>query len=119
MVLYAPGDLPQAKRILDELGFQPQRTRDPFPESRPMRVGVVARGGKRFRVHVHVIAADAAEATELRAFRDCLRAEPEFRSAYEACKRRILAAGVTDSVAYAEAKTEFIKGVFRDSQCEV
>jgi hypothetical protein len=38
-----------------------------------------------------------------------LRAESGFRSAYEQCKRDILAAGITDSVAYAEAKMEFIK----------
>jgi GrpB-like predicted nucleotidyltransferase (UPF0157 family) len=109
MVLYPPGHLPQARRALDELGFQRQTTRDPFPEERPMRVGVVAHGDKRFRIHAHVLAADSAEVSELRAFRDRLRADPAFRSAYEACKRAILAAGVTDSVAYAEAKGPFIR----------
>jgi GrpB-like predicted nucleotidyltransferase (UPF0157 family) len=109
MILYQPGHLTRAKSALDQLGFQRQSTRDPFPEERPMRVGAVTHCGKRFRVHAHVLAADAAEAAELRAFRDRLRAEPEFRTAYEACKRNILAAGVTDSVAYAEAKGEFIK----------
>ena len=36
MVLYSPGCLTLAKRVLDELGFQRQTTRDPFPEDRPM-----------------------------------------------------------------------------------
>ena len=110
MVLYPPGHLTLAKRVLDELGFQRQATRDPFPEDRPMRVGAVAQRGRPFRVHAHVIAADSVEAAELRAFRDRLRAEPELCSAYEACKRSILAAGVTDPVAYADAKGEFIRG---------
>jgi GrpB-like predicted nucleotidyltransferase (UPF0157 family) len=109
MVLYPPGHLSRARLVLDELGFQRQSTRDPFPEDRPMRVGVVAHRGKRFRVHAHVLADGSAEATHLRAFRDRLRADAEFRAAYEARKRSILAAGVTDSVAYAEAKGEFIK----------
>ena len=109
MVLYSPGQLPRAKRVLDELGFQQQTTRDPFPEDRPMRVGSVVHENKRFRVHAHVLAADAAEVADLRTFRDRLRADPTFRSAYEALKQRILAAGVEDSVAYAEAKGEFIK----------
>jgi GrpB-like predicted nucleotidyltransferase (UPF0157 family) len=110
MVLYTPGHLEQARAALDGLGFQRQTGRDPFPEDRPMRVGAVVHRVTNFCVHAHVIAADAAEAARLRAFRDRLRAEPEFRSAYEACKRSILAAGVTDSVAYSEAKGEFIRG---------
>jgi GrpB-like predicted nucleotidyltransferase (UPF0157 family) len=110
MVLYAPGHLPQAKRALDTLGFQRQSTRDPFSEDRPMRVAAVTVEGRRFRVHAHVIAADAAEASVLRAFRDRLRVESRLRAAYEQCKRSILAEGITDSVAYAEAKTEFIRG---------
>jgi len=52
---------------------------------------------------------DAAEVARLRAFRDRLRADPEFRRAYEACKRAVLAAGVTDSVAYSEAKGAFFE----------
>jgi GrpB-like predicted nucleotidyltransferase (UPF0157 family) len=110
LVLYQPGDLPQAKRALDRLGFQRQTTRDPFPEDRPMRVGAVAYGSKQYRVHAHVLAVISPEVAELRAFRDRLRADPAFRSAYEAYKRGVLAAGTTDSVAYAEAKGEFITG---------
>lgn len=109
MVLYSAGLLEAAKGALDRLGFQRQTTRDPFPEDRPMRVGVVDDGGDRFRVHAHVLCAASDEARALRAFRDRLRAAPEFRAAYEAWKRSILAAGIVDSVAYAEAKGEFIR----------
>lgn len=66
MVLYPLGHLPQARQALDQLGFQRQTTRDPFPEDRPMRVGVVTHGGKQFRVHAHVLAVDSPEVAELR-----------------------------------------------------
>jgi GrpB-like predicted nucleotidyltransferase (UPF0157 family) len=109
MVLYPPGHLESAKAVLDQLGFQRQGTRDPFPESRPMRLGALRLDGKTFRLHVHVIAADAEEAAELRRFRDRLREDAAMRAAYVARKRAILESGITDSVAYAYAKGEFVQ----------
>ena len=109
MVLYPPGRLEDAKAALAGLGFQRQTSADPFPEDRPMRTGAVRHGGKLYRVHAHVIAADADEARELRAFRDRLRADAQFRAEYEACKRAILAGGTTDSLEYSYRKGEFFR----------
>lgn len=109
MMLYPSGGLELAKRILWSFGFQRQTTENPFPENRPMRVGTVEYAGKLFRLHVHVICAEAEEAAEMRVFRDRLRAEPEFQAAYEALKRRILERGIIDPSTYAEAKGEFIR----------
>src|SRR5689334_11489972 len=39
LVIYPEGALDSAKQTLQDLGFQPQSGRDPFPEDRPMRVG--------------------------------------------------------------------------------
>src|SRR5262245_12291602 len=39
MLLYPTGRLEAAKALLDQLGFQRQSTRDPWPETRPMRLG--------------------------------------------------------------------------------
>jgi GrpB-like predicted nucleotidyltransferase (UPF0157 family) len=111
MVLYPPGQLEITKVVLDSLGFQRQTTRDPWPETRPMRVGAIAYDGKLFRLHTHVIAQDLPEVTELRVFRDRLRNDPKLLSAYVARKRQIIAAGVTDSVDYSIAKSEFISTV--------
>jgi GrpB-like predicted nucleotidyltransferase (UPF0157 family) len=108
-VLYPAGLLDSARKALDALGFQRQTTRDPFPEDRPMRLGALRHDGTLFRVHAHVLAADSPEVDELRAFRDRLRADPAFRADYESRKRSILAAGITDSVAYCEAKGTFIR----------
>ncbi len=110
-VLYGEGGLERAKQVLDALGFQRQTTRDPFPEDRPMRVGAVHWDNSLFRIHAHVISKSSPELHELTAFRDRLRADRVLRTAYETRKRDILAAGVTDSVAYCEAKADFIRQV--------
>ena len=41
MVLYPPGKLEATKAVLDGLGFERQRARINFPESRPLRQGTL------------------------------------------------------------------------------
>ncbi len=109
MIVYRKGRLQSVKDVLEQLGFQRQTTRDPFPEDRPMRVGSLKHEGKTFQLHVHVIAVDSAEAAELRAFRDRLRVDPELRAAYVTLKRAIIVTGVTDAVEYCERKSTFFE----------
>ena len=109
MVLYPAGGLERAKAVLDQLGFQRQSTRDPFPESRPMRLGAIEFDGETFRLHAHVIADDDDEVKVLRGFRDRLRHDAQLRDAYIERKRAILESGITDSVAYSYAKHDFIQ----------
>jgi GrpB-like predicted nucleotidyltransferase (UPF0157 family) len=109
VVLYPDGQLAAIRDQIDALGFQRQTTRDAFPEERPMRTGAFEYQGRRYLAHVHVVAEGSGEAEDLRYFRECLRADPELRSAYVAFKKRILASGVIDSVDYAIAKGEFIR----------
>lgn len=111
MVLYPAGQLETVKRLLDELGFQRQTGRNPFPEDRPMRVGAVEYDGSLFRLHAHVIWDGSPEVKRLREFRDRLKSEERLRRRYEAKKREIIASGVTDTVDYAAAKGEFVKEV--------
>ncbi len=111
MVVCAPECLERVKDLLGDLGFQPQVTRDAFPESRPMRVGALRYQGRLFRIHAHVLTTGAHEAGGLLAFRDRLRTDSALRASYEACKQTILATGAVDSVAYAEAKARFFQGV--------
>lgn len=110
-VLYAPGRLQTVKDALAELGFQPQVSRDPWPEERPMRCGSILHNGTTYRIHAHVVAADSPEVAANRAFRDRLRADSALRDAYLARKRAILASGVTDSTDYSVIKGEFVQGV--------
>ena len=108
MALYAPGKMARTRAAIDALGFQRQRAGHTFPEERPMRVGAIEHGGRVYRLHIHVIAADSAEATALRRFRDALRADPALRDAYQARKRAILESGVSEPVDYTNAKGNFI-----------
>lgn len=109
MLLYWAGDLEAVRAMLDQRGFQKQTGRDPFPEERPMRTGAIEWNGKRFRIHAHVIAAESAEAGQLREFRDQLRGDSALRAAYVNSKRAILGAGITDTLDYCVAKGEFIE----------
>ena len=94
--------------VLFALGFGRQRNRDPFPETRPMRIGAIDHEGETFLLHVHVVPKNTHHLAELIEFRDLLRADPALVAEYVAAKRAILDAGVRDGVDYAERKGKFI-----------
>lgn len=112
-VLYPEGLLEAARQAVDGLGFQRQDTRDPWPESRPMRQGAVEFEGRVFRIHAHVIAAASDEVPQLLHFRDRLRADDALRADYEAAKRRILERGVSDPIDYSIEKGEFVQSALK------
>ena len=62
--------------VLFGLGFGRQRNRDPFPETRPMRIGAIDHEGETYLLHVHVVPENTHEMAELIDFRDRLRADP-------------------------------------------
>jgi GrpB-like predicted nucleotidyltransferase (UPF0157 family) len=111
MALYPDGMLEQARAAVDSLGFQPQTFGEPFPEDRPMRVGTLRLHGRRYRIHVHVIAASASEVDALRTFRDRLRRNTTLVRDYVARKRTLISRGITGSPDYARAKGGFISSV--------
>jgi GrpB-like predicted nucleotidyltransferase (UPF0157 family) len=113
-VLYPAGFLAGARAVLDGLGFQKQGGPEPFPESRPMRVGSVEHDGRPFRIHAHVIALESEEHGELVWFRDTLRGDPTLRQSYEGRKRAILASGIQDSIEYCKAKGAFITDALKE-----
>jgi GrpB-like predicted nucleotidyltransferase (UPF0157 family) len=90
------------------LGFRRQRNRDPFPETRPMRIGAVEHEGETYLLHVHVVPDGTHHLVELVDFRDRLRADPALVAEYVAAKRAVLDAGVRDGDDYAEKKGSFI-----------
>lgn len=115
VALYPRGALERTRRAIDSLGFQPQRAGHEFPEDRPMRVGAIEHEGRTYRLHVHIVAADSAEAKALYRFRDVLRRDGELRDAYQAKKRAILQSGTSDPAGYTHAKGEFINAVIGSS----
>lgn len=110
-VLYPPEGLARARDVVDRLGFQRQPGPEPFPESRPMRVGAYQFAGRVYFVHAHVLEMGCSEHSELLAFRESLRSSPARRKAYESNKRSILSSGVTDSAEYARIKGAFVREV--------
>ena len=111
MLLYPPGHLTAAREAVDALGFQRHDRPSAFPEERPVRIGMIEHDGERFRLHVHIIAADASEVAAQRRFRERLRADPTLVAAYVALKRDVLAEGVADSAEYNGGKAAFIERV--------
>ena len=111
MLLYPPGQLAAARDVLDRLGFQRHERPGAFPEERPVRIGTIEHDGTSFRLHVHVIAADAPEADEQIRFRDMLRADPALVAEYVALKQAVLAGGVSTSGEYSDGKDPFIRRV--------
>jgi GrpB-like predicted nucleotidyltransferase (UPF0157 family) len=90
------------------LGFGRQRNRDPFPETRPMRIGAIEHESETYLLHVHVVPDGTHHLVELVDFRDRLRADPALVAEYVAAKRAVLDAGVRDGDDYAVKKGEFI-----------
>ncbi len=116
MIPVTPEQLEPVKTLLSVLGFQKQVApagHEPWPESRPMRVGSLEHEGTRYNLHVHVIPADSPEVETQRRFRDRLREDPTQRDAYVARKREILAQGITNSGDYSEAKGTVIEGILK------
>ena len=111
MLLYPSGGLAAARDALDALGLQRHERAGAFPEDRPVRIGTIAHEGQTFRLHVHVIAAEAPEAAEQVRFRDRLRADPALVAEYVARKRSVLTGGVADSTEYNLGKEAFIHRV--------
>jgi GrpB-like predicted nucleotidyltransferase (UPF0157 family) len=111
VALYPRGRLDDVRKAIDGLGFQHQRAGHEFPEDRPMRVGAIEHDGHTYRLHVHVVAAESAEAKSLYLFRDVLRRDEGLRDAYQQKKRAILQSGTSDPAGYTHAKGEFINAV--------
>jgi GrpB-like predicted nucleotidyltransferase (UPF0157 family) len=102
-----PADIPAITKALLELGFQPQ-VPAAFPATRPMLWGSFRHGATDYRVHVHVVPASSPEVAAMRGFRDALRADPRLRGRYAALKRRIVAGGPVDPIAFTKAKHDWI-----------
>jgi 5-(carboxyamino)imidazole ribonucleotide synthase len=107
-------DVAAVTALLEELGFEAMRGPRAFPPTRPLLIGALDHGGRLYRIHAHVHprgnrAFGGEHARDL-GFRDALRADPVLREEYAARKRAIQAGGVTSTMRYSLAKTEWIRG---------
>ena len=108
-ILYIHGQIELAKKGLEIIGFQKQISKDPFPESRPMRVGSIKWKNKKYKIHAHVIKFGCREHFELIYLRELLNINSKLRNNYEKVKQKIIEKGITDSLKYSIEKGKFIK----------
>jgi GrpB-like predicted nucleotidyltransferase (UPF0157 family) len=118
MVLYPEGQLEAAREAVDRLGFQRQTSGRIFPETRPMRVGSVEYQGTQFRINAHLICQGAAEAEELRRFRDSLRSDPVLLENYVRRKRELIASGIVQPARYSKEKGKMVDAYLATGQKE-
>jgi GrpB-like predicted nucleotidyltransferase (UPF0157 family) len=98
---------------LEAVGFEHRP--DDEPEHRFF--GLTNADGERV-VNLHVCEAGSEWERRHVAFRDALRADPDLRSRYEAEKRRVVALHPDDTLAYADAKTPWIRREERRLQAD-
>ncbi len=108
MLLYDDEPIDLILATLDTIGFLWVQRDNNLPDEWPKGAGAIKYAGDIFRIHLHVLPRDHMAVSERRAFRDRLQSDPEFRAAYQALKRVILAAGITDPIKYTEAKSDFV-----------
>jgi dephospho-CoA kinase len=105
-----PAEIPAITEAVFELGFGPQPGPDPWPPTRPMHVGSFRYDGEEFLVHFHVHPQGGGDFAQDLRFRDALIGDPALAAAYAQVKERITdeAGGVSDRMAYQDAKGEWI-----------
>ncbi len=108
-ILYRHGQLEIVKKGLEIVGFQNQISIDPFPESRPMRVGSIKLKSKKYKIHAHVIKFGCREHFELIYLRDLMNINSKLKNNYEKLKQKIIERGITNSLKYSIEKGKFIK----------
>jgi GrpB-like predicted nucleotidyltransferase (UPF0157 family) len=113
LALYPGGSLSEAKAFLLAVGFRrqgPEFSR-PWPEDRPMYLGSYHWLDEPFLIYVHVVDRESNEVCRFRMFKERLLQDPSLLREYCACKRQILAEGITDTDDYAVRKWPFIRKV--------
>ena len=110
MMACHPDDFIAIRHAIDQLGFQKQSAKEPFPESRPMRVGRVCWQNQDYSIHLHLVA-NRDELSRHLAFREKLRKNSDLVREYEAVKKSILEVGITDSEDYCSLKSNWIENL--------
>ncbi len=118
MIPYRDGQFEETLAVVQDLGFQIWRSRDPFPETRPVLIGSIQHDGTRFRLHLHLIPEADPEVINQRHFRETLRDNPALIEEYQASKLASLQANPADGTDYNLGKDVFIKRVMANAQAE-
>jgi GrpB-like predicted nucleotidyltransferase (UPF0157 family) len=122
VVIATREDLPEAIRLLRELGYEHEGPGDIPGREQFRREGsdVPRDGSGRIWMdqHLYVCPQDSDELRRQLAFRDYLRAHPEQARRYGDLKRQLAITYRHDRKGYTEAKTEFIRGILARATAE-
>lgn len=113
-ILYENGDLQKAVKYIKSLGFQDQKSDNPFPKERPRKDGCVIYNDKKYNIHMHVILKGSIEHRKQIKYKEFMLSNPLAREQYEKSKIAILDRGITDLEAYGKEKSPFVKSVLND-----
>ncbi len=98
-------------KTLDRLGFQEPHTNDPLSSIPGIKVASFFYESKPYLIHLYILSDDSPRVNQFRNFRDRLRLDPAFRSAYQDLKRSFFAKSVISNAEYTRVKSEFIQRV--------
>ncbi len=111
MLVCPPHHIDSAKKALDRLGFHEPHVNNLFSSASLVKVASFAHESKNYLIHLYIVRDDSPWVNHFRNFRDRLRLDPAFRSAYQDLKRSFFAKGFVSIAEYARVKSEFIQRV--------
>ncbi len=116
LALYEGGFLEETKDLLLAVGFVRQGPgfSHPWPNDRPMYLGLYRCKGEPFLIYVHVVHRASDEVRRFCTFKARLLQNPDLIAEYCSCKRQIIAEGITDTDTYAVRKRAFMHKVLGD-----
>ncbi|GIV65009.1 MAG: hypothetical protein KatS3mg046_269 [Bellilinea sp.] len=109
MLISSPDQIEPVQKALDRLGFQQPHPNDPLSSTPLVRVASMPYEGKSYLIHLYIVDKDSPRVNQFRTFRDRLRLDPAFRSAYQDLKRSFFARGSLSPSEYTRVKSEFIQ----------
>lgn len=114
LMLVCPADqINHVNQTLDRLGFQNSTFGEPLTAIAFQKAASFSFEGKTYQIHAYVMSEDSPRINEFRNFRDRLRLDAAFRSAYQDLKRSFFSRGGLGVAEYNRLKSEFIEKFLR------
>ncbi len=109
MLVCSPEQSDTVTIALDSLGFQHPPPNDPLSSIPMVRVASFLYEGKSFLIHLFILDRHSPTVNQIRNFRDRLRLDPAFCSAYQDLKRSFFSKGNLSTAEYTRVKSEFFQ----------
>ena len=101
-----------ATTALKKLGFHTSPFKN-IPKYRPLLVGSIPYGGKKYQIHVHITSNNSEDHKNIIFFRDYLKTHPTLAKQYDSLKKSVIDEGLVDATEYNEQKAAFITSILK------